>query len=267
VLALGRDSWRFPQQVLGRGRRSGGFAALVCRRALNLLLRCSGSAFSAGTSTPNLARILRVGLRGQSDHRDGRGAAAGSTTFRIPCQLAGFRAARTVAQLAGGIVAPGHDGAVLEQGQCVRCAGDSYEDYVAALRSKLTPGCHLVAMSSSAVALLAADGDDDLATLVISALIVPPATFRAMGMAAAAEASQAMLNAMVDGRGMLDLFARALEGAPEDTAYRLLALVDRELDREDVARYIPTFARINLVEIAPRPTAPTLFLWSHRAPL
>jgi pimeloyl-ACP methyl ester carboxylesterase len=136
----------------------------------------------------------------------------------------------------------------------------TYEEFAAALRSKLTPGWHIVAMGfGGTLALSAANGRHDVATLVVSDLLVSPATFRALGMVAAAHARQAM-QTLGAGGGYIRLIAGFLEGAPEDTARRLLALVERDLDQQRVARWDPILREINLLDMASRLTVPTLFL-------
>jgi hypothetical protein len=133
----------------------------------------------------------------------------------------------------------------------------TWQAVVEELRDQMPVGCHVIdAGPAAALSLLAVSGRDDVRSLVMGGMFVPPATLRALGMTHQAEGCSVVFRTT----RAYQLARLNFQGADEDFIRQVGAQMDAGLNWDFTGAFQRSFEELNLLEEPPDVNVPVLYI-------
>ena len=133
----------------------------------------------------------------------------------------------------------------------------NWQAVVEEIKNQMPPACHVVDTGpGGALSLLAVSDRDDVKSLILGGMTVPPATLRAVGKIHQAEGSTIFFRTT----RAHQLARLNFQGADEDFISEVGAMMDAGLNWEFMAEFQRSMEGLNLFEDRPEVTIPVLYM-------
>lgn len=133
----------------------------------------------------------------------------------------------------------------------------TWQAVVAEMRNQMPAACHVIDTGpAGALTLLAVSGRQDVKSVVLGGMFVPPATLRALGMDHQADGASAIFNTT----RVYQVARLNLQGADEDFIKQVGAEMDAGLNWEYTGEFQRSFEKLNLLKNSPEVPAPVLYI-------